>query len=73
MGSQTFTEDLGFEKGMSKEEIAAKNPISNSPYMDDSIINQHPRFPTFTKNVRLRRGANPPILQPIFVDINTDT
>jgi len=54
MGSKTFVEDLGFG-GLTEKEIIEKNPVSNSPYMSDEIINQHPRFPTFTENVRLRR------------------
>ena len=51
MGSRTFVDDLGFE-GMTSKEIIEKNEVSRSPYMSDEIINRHPRFPTFTQNVR---------------------
>lgn len=56
---------------LTSEKLKAMNSISNSPYMADEIINNHPRFPTFTQNVRIRRGENPQITAPIFKDTNT--
>lgn len=59
------------EPGKSSEEIAELNKASNSKYMRDEIINTHPRFPTFTQNVRLRRGEKPKVRAPIFQDKHT--
>ena len=61
-----------FAPGLNHEQLAEKNVISNSEYMSDEMINTHPRFPTFTRNVRLRRGEKPQITAPIFPDVNTD-
>ena len=48
------------------------NPFSNSIFIDDRIINIHPRFPALTKNIRERRGEKVNIKIPIYVDENTD-
>lgn len=47
------------------------NEVSNSMFIDDEIINAHPRFPTLTRNLRLRRGEPMCIKIPIFKDVNT--
>lgn len=39
--------------------------------MPDEIISPHIRFPTLTKNIRLRRGRKVVINVPIFIDENT--
>jgi glutamate--cysteine ligase catalytic subunit len=61
-----------FLPGVKSDELAQKNLLSNSDYMADAMINTHPRFPTFTRNVRLRRGEKPQITAPIYPDTNTD-
>jgi len=48
-----------------------KNPITKSAYIHDEIINLHPRFPTLTENIRLRRGEKVCILYPLYKDENT--
>lgn len=53
--------------------LKAPNIYSNSKYMHDSFIYEHARFYTFTQNVRLRRGENPNINLPLFVDTNTNS
>ena len=71
MGSKHFLKELHVDDlGMSK--LIEKNVFSNSPYMDDRIINPHPRYGTFTRNVRMRRGENPQITAPIYKDTKTD-
>lgn len=54
LGSTYMLRDLGLG-GLPCDKVAAHNKASQSCFMSDSIINSHPRFPTFTKNVRLRR------------------
>jgi glutamate--cysteine ligase catalytic subunit len=61
-----------YSPNLTHEELAKKNTISNSEYMSDEMINTHPRFPTFTRNVQIRRGEKPQITAPIFPDVNTD-
>ena len=61
-----------FAPGLTQKQLAEKNTISNSEYMSDQMINTHPRFPTFTRNVRMRRGEKPQITAPIFPDVNTN-
>jgi glutamate--cysteine ligase catalytic subunit len=46
--------------------------VAESLFLPDEIINEHPRFPTLTRNIRLRRGDKVCILMPLFVDRNTD-
>jgi glutamate--cysteine ligase catalytic subunit len=43
----------------------------NSIFTCDEAINQHPRFGTLTKNIRLRKGRNVEINVPLFMDVNT--
>ncbi|KAL0482831.1 glutamate-cysteine ligase catalytic subunit [Acrasis kona] len=45
---------------------------SHSQYLPDEVINEHPRFPTLTANIRERRGGKVCILVPLFMDTNTD-
>lgn len=49
----------------------AGQPIAESLYVSDDVINPHPRFGTLTKNIRTRRGENVDIHIPIFQDENT--
>ena len=56
---------------MTSSDLELMNVRSNSSYMSDEIINTHPRFPTFTQNVRQRRGEKPQITAPIFPDVHT--
>lgn len=58
--------------GYSLQEISEKNTISRSEYMDDCIISKHPRFSTFTQNVRQRRKEKPQIIAPLFKDEETN-
>lgn len=57
---------------LSRSDLEKQNGLSNSCYMSDEIINNHPRFQTFTQNVRLRRGEKPQISAPIYPDSQTD-
>ena len=50
-----------------------KNPITHSIFIDDQIINSHPRFPALTKNIRERRGEKVMIKVPLFIDEKTQT
>ena len=49
-----------------------ENIYSKSDYVDDIIINSHPRFGTLTRNIRKRRGKKVDIRVPIYKDINTN-
>lgn len=53
-------------------EFQAQNKASESEFMDDSMINTHPRFPTLTQNSRIRRGGKQQIVGNIFKDEHTD-
>ena len=48
------------------------NKLSYSNYLNDKIINRHPRFGNLTRNIRQRRGSKVDIEIPIFKDKNTD-
>ena len=48
------------------------NKLSCSNYLNDKIINRHPRFGNLTRNIRQRRGSKVDIQIPIFKDKNTD-
>lgn len=48
------------------------NPFSNSIYINDVIINSHPRFGTLSRNIRKRRGSKVNIKIPIYKDVNTN-
>jgi glutamate--cysteine ligase catalytic subunit len=58
--------------GLTHEELEKRNEKSKSEYMADEMINTHPRFPTFTQNVRQRRHEKPQIIAEIYKDKNTD-
>lgn len=48
------------------------NPISHSLYFHDSAIRKsHPRWKTFTRNIRERRAEKVAINVPIYQDVNT--
>ena len=47
------------------------NNITQSKYIDDNHITNHPRFETFTRSIRMRRGETVEILVPIYEDKNT--
>lgn len=47
------------------------NKVTESLFIDDRLINQHPRFPTLTENIRTRRGEKVNIQVPLFIDKNT--
>lgn len=53
-------------------EFQAHNRASESEYMEDSMINTHPRFPALTQNCRIRRGGHQKIVGKIFKDVNTN-
>ena len=48
------------------------NPFSQSIFINDMIINRHPRFGNLTRNIRLRRGKKVEIKIPIYKDTNTN-
>lgn len=48
------------------------NDVTKSHFIDDRIINPHPRFPTLSQNIRMRRGEKVEILVPLFNDTNTN-
>lgn len=62
MGVSTFAE--------TKEEVGG--PASQSLFLPDDIINLHPRFPTLSANIRLRRGKKVEISVLVFKDTNTE-
>lgn len=47
-------------------------PVARSFFTSDDVINPHPRFPTLTRNIRLRRGHKVDIRVPLFVDECTE-
>jgi len=70
--SLPFLPQLGHEVLYKHIETSHKpNIYSESRYMNDSFINSHARFYTFTQNVRMRRGEKPKIDLPLFIDKNT--
>ncbi|KAI0565624.1 Glutamate--cysteine ligase [Gracilaria domingensis] len=46
-------------------------PVAKSFFTSDDVISPHPRFPTLTRNIRLRRGRKISIEVPLFIDENT--
>lgn len=48
------------------------NEFSKSNYVDDVIINSHPRFGCLTRNIRQRRGKKVEIQVPIYKDVCTN-
>ncbi|KAF0976579.1 hypothetical protein FDP41_004478 [Naegleria fowleri] len=63
---------LPLSQNEENELLTFNGPISRSPYIPDIITNEHPRFGTLTRNIRLRRGKNVNILVPLFIDEHTD-
>ncbi len=54
-----------------REDIENNN-LSQSSYLNDKIINRHPRFGNLTRNIRMRRGEKVDIKIPIYKDKNTN-
>lgn len=52
-------------------ELVENNVFTKSKFINDYIINSHPRFGTLAKNIRSRRGKKVEILIPIYKDENT--
>lgn len=50
-----------------------KNEVTESNFIDDRIINPHPRFETLSKNIRERRTEKVDIRVPIYKDIYTSS
>jgi len=46
-------------------------PVTNSIFVPDGVIFPHPRFPTLTQNIRMRRGEKVKINRPKFIDSKT--
>lgn len=53
------------------ERPAFINKVTKSKYIDDRLMNPHRRFPTLTRNIRVRRGKKVEINMPLFMDKNT--
>ncbi len=64
--------DQSEKEYLSKISEISENPYSQSNYVNDNIINSHPRFATLTQNIRKRRGKKVDIRIPIFKDLNTN-
>lgn len=60
------------EEHIPEQDIIETNPFSKSIFINDIIINRHPRFGNLTRNIRLRRGKKVEIKIPIFKDTNTN-
>ena len=63
---------LGAKKSFTDPHYDANGSVAQSLFLPDEIINEHPRFGTLTKNIRLRRGGKVCILVPLFLDENTN-
>jgi glutamate--cysteine ligase catalytic subunit len=63
---------MGAKKILTSPAYEPNGPIAQSLFLPDEIINEHPRFGTLTRNIRLRRGGKVCILVPLFMDKNTD-
>ncbi|KAL4462626.1 hypothetical protein ABPG74_000456 [Tetrahymena malaccensis] len=48
------------------------NEVTQSLFIDDRIISDHPRFPTLSRNIRTRRQEKVNIRVPIFKDKKTN-
>lgn len=46
-------------------------PVARSFFTSDSVINEHARFPTLSRNIRIRGGAKVDIRMPMFRDVHT--
>lgn len=47
-------------------------PCARSFFISDAAIQPHPRFPTLTQNVRIRKGRKVDIRLPLFIDEHTE-
>jgi glutamate--cysteine ligase catalytic subunit len=63
---------LGANHDFTRPHFEPNGPYAQSLYLPDEIINEHPRFGTLTRNIRLRREGKVCILTPLFMDTNTD-
>jgi hypothetical protein len=70
--NQNITINSLSEEYFQKMDVSG-NPYSQSVYIDDVIINTHPRFGTLTKNIRTRRGSKVDIKIPMLIDEKTNT
>lgn len=52
-------------------DVPFSSPASQSVFVPDVVINPHPRFPTLTQNIRLRRGEKVDIRVPLYQDTHT--
>lgn len=67
---------LGFESfclPWVDEKDGISGPAANSLFVPDSVINDHPRFPCLTQNIRQRRGSKVDIRIPLFKDVYTES
>lgn len=64
---------LGTSSAFAKEHFIASNDnaTSCSAFIPDEAIDRHVRFPTLTRNIRLRRGRKVDIRVPLFCDERT--
>jgi len=53
-------------KGFCEPHHEPEGPTAESLFVPDEVIFPHPRFPTLTKNIRLRRGSRVEIRRPRF-------
>jgi glutamate--cysteine ligase catalytic subunit len=70
-GTQSMRNDQGLGN-MSAEEIKAHNEITRSRYLDDRMINKHPRYRTLATSLLQRRGEGQNVIAPLFQDVNTN-
>lgn len=52
LGVGNYYADFKDQKDLSEGRI---NKVTKSLFIDDRLINPHPRFPTLTENIRTRR------------------
>ena len=50
------------------DELVDNNVFTTSQFINDFIINSHPRFGCLARNIRTRRGKKVEILIPIYKD-----
>ena len=83
-GMNNINEDKGKQKEAVQSELEAietclktetedirTNPFTKSIFINDCIINRHPRFGNLSRNIRYRRGKKVNIQIPIFKDTHT--
>lgn len=69
--NEIFTNNEYREEEENHRNISKYNEITKSKCINDVIINNHPRFISFSRHSRERTGNNPTILVPVFKDKNT--